>query len=227
MAIVKDARTTSATPRATDAYEAHEYTTGEVLSAAVLNATEVGLAKTNAAVRALEQPSIVVNTLEAGESASATYANGTLTLNVPKGDTGAQGEPGSQGIQGPKGDKGETGPQGPQGATGATGPQGPKGDTGDTGPQGEKGEQGDPGAQGEQGPAGATGARGPGWFSSPAAVTASAQNALTGLKPSNDVIPVAIGDQVIDLTTSQVFVITAVDDTNYTVGAAVGMLTQE
>ena len=233
MAIVKDARVASITPRVTEAYEAHEYTPGEVLSASVLNTTETGLAKTNAAVRALEQPTIKVNTLEAGELASASYANGEFTFNVPKGDTGAQGEQGPKGekgdtgAQGPKGDKGDTGdvgpqgPQGPQGATGETGPQGPKGDTGDTGPQGEKGEQG------EQGPAGATGARGPGWFSSPTAVTASSQNALTGLRPSNDVIPAAIGDQVVDLTTSQVFVITAVDGTNYTVGAAVGMLIQE
>lgn len=236
MAIVKDARVASVTPRVTEAYEAHEFTTGEVLSASVLNTTEIGLAKTNAAVRALEQPTIKVNTLEAGELASASYANGEFTFNVPKGDTGAQGEQGPKGekgdtgAQGPKGDKGDTGdvgpqgPQGPQGATGETGPQGPKGDTGDAGSQGEKGEQGDPGAQGEQGPAGATGARGPGWFSSPTAVTASSQNALTGLRPSNDVIPAAIGDQVVDLTTSQVFVITAVDGTNYTVGAAVGTL---
>ena len=131
MAIVKDARVASITPRVTEAYEAHEYMTGEVLSASVLNSTEVGLAKTNAAVRALEQPTIKVNTLEAGEPASASYANGEFTFNVPKGDTGAQGEQGPQGIQGPKGDKGDTGdvgPQGPQGATGETGPQGPKGD---------------------------------------------------------------------------------------------------
>lgn len=230
MAIVKDARVASVTPRATEAYEAHEYTTGEVLSASVLNTTETGLAKTNAAVRALEQPTIKVNTLEAGELASASYANGEFTFNVPKGDTGAQGEQGPKGekgdtgAQGPKGDTGATGPQGPKGDKGdkgETGAQGPKGDTGDAGPQGEKGEQGDPGAQG---PAGATGARGPGWFSSPTAVTASSQNALTGLRPSNDVIPAAIGDQVVDLTTSQVFVITAVDGTNYTVGAAVGTL---
>lgn len=212
MAIVKDARVASVTPRATEAYEAHEYTTGEVLSASVLNTTETGLAKTNAAVRALEQPTIKVNTLEAGEPASATYANGEFTFNVPKGDTGATGP------QGPKGDKGE------KGETGAQGEPGPKGDTGVAGAKGEKGDKGDTGVQGAQGPAGATGARGPGWFSSPTAVTASAQNALTGLRPSNDVIPVAIGDQVIDLTTSQVFVITAVDDTNYTVGAAVGNL---
>lgn len=179
MAIVKDARVASVTPRATEAYEAHEYTTGEVLSASVLNTTETGLAKTNAAVRALEQPTIKVNTLEAGEPASATYANGEFTFNVPKGDTGAQGE------QGPKGEKGDTGAQGPKGDTGATGPQGPKGD---------KGEQGEPGAQGEPGPKGDTGAAG------------------------------AKGDLVLDLTTSAIYSITAVDGTNYTVGAAVGNL---
>lgn len=45
----------------------------------------------------------------------------TLTLHIPRGDTG---------LQGP------TGPTGPQGETGATGPQGPTGATGPTGPTG-------------------------------------------------------------------------------------------
>lgn len=194
MAIVKDARVASVTPRATEAYEAHEYTTGEVLSASVLNTTETGLAKTNAAVRALEQPTIKVNTLEAGEPASATYANGEFTFNVPKGDTGAQGE------QGPKGDKGD---------------------------KGETGAQGEPGPKGDTGAAGAAGKNGVSVRASATAVTASSQNPLTGLQPSNSVIPVAIGDLVLDMTTSQMYVITAVDGTNYTVGAAVGNLTQE
>lgn len=233
MAIVKDARVASVTPRATEAYEAHEYTTGEVLSASVLNTTETGLAKTNAAVRALEQPTIKVNTLEAGEPASATYANGEFTFNVPKGDTGAQGE------QGPKGEKGDTGAQGPKGDTGATGPQGPKGDKGDkgeTGAQGEpgpkgdtgaagaKGEKGDKGDAGAEGAAGAAGKNGASVRVSATAVTASSQNPLTGLTPSNDVLPVAKGDLVLDLTTSAIYSITAVDDTTYTVGAAVGTL---
>lgn len=233
MAIVKDARVASVTPRATEAYEAHEYTTGEVLSASVLNTTETGLAKTNAAVRALEQPTIKVNTLEAGEPASATYANGEFTFNVPKGDTGAQGE------QGPKGEKGDTGAQGPKGDTGATGPQGPKGDKGDkgeTGAQGEPGPKGDTGAagakgeKGDKGDAGAKGAAGEAGKNgasvrvSATAVTASSQNPLTGLTPSNDVLPVAQGDLVLDLTTSAIYSITAVDGTNYTVGAAVGNL---
>ena len=233
MAIVKDARVASVTPRVTEAYEAHEYTPGEVLSASVLNTTETGLAKTNAAVRALEQPTIKVNTLEAGEPASATYANGEFTFNVPKGDTGAQGE---QGPKGEKGDKGDTGAQGPKGDTGATGPQGPKGDKGETGAQGEPGPKGDAGAagakgekgdKGETGAKGATGAAGKNGASvrvSATAVTASSQNPLTGLTPSNDVLPVAQGDLVLDLTTSAIYSITAVDDTNYTVGAAVGNL---
>lgn len=227
MAISRNVRTAPATPRTTDAYEAHEYTTGEVLSASLLNTTETGLAKTNAAVRALEQPTIQVNTLEAGEPASATYANGMFTFNVPKGDTGAQGEQGPKGdkgdtgAQGPKGDTGDVGPQGPQGAKGETGEQGPKGDKGDTGAQGPKGDKGE---TGEQGATGAAGKNGASIRVSATAVTASSQNALTGLTPANDVLPVAIGDLVLDLTTSSIYSITAVDDTNYTVGAAVGNL---
>ena len=61
-------------------------------------------------VEELEAFSVVISTLPAGSSATASYSDGVLTLGIPKGDTGA------------------TGPQGPQGATG---PQGPKGDTGD------------------------------------------------------------------------------------------------
>ena len=78
-------------------------------------------------------------TLPEGSSATASYSNGTLTLGIPKGDTGEQG------IQGPKGDKGD------KGDTGATGAKGDKGDKGDTGAQGIQGEQGIQGIQGEKG----------------------------------------------------------------------------
>lgn len=221
MAITKDVRTATAAPRATDKYEAHEWQAGEVLSASTLNATEQALAKTNAGVRALEQPSITVNTLEAGEPASASYAGGTFTFNIPKGDTGATGAQGPQGVQGPKGDTGATGPKGDkgdkgdQGETGATGPQGPKGDQGDAGPQGERG---------EQGPAGAAGKNGTCFRISATAVTASSQNPLTNLTPADDVIAVAQGDIVLDATTSALYCISAVDEDNYTVGAAVATL---
>lgn len=239
MAITKDVRTAAAAPRATDKYEAHEWQAGEVLSASTLNATEQALAKTNAGVRALEQPSITVNTLEAGEPASASYAGGTFTFNIPKGDTGATGAQGPQGVQGPKGDTGATGPKGDkgdkgdkgeQGETGATGPQGPKGDQGDAGPQGEKGDKGDAGAagaqgeRGEQGPAGAAGKNGTCFRISATAVTASSQNPLANLTPAKDVIAVAQGDIVLDATTSAMYCISAVDETNYTVGAAVATL---
>jgi hypothetical protein len=104
------------------------------------------------------------------------------TVQGPKGDTGATG---AQGPQGVKGDTGATGAQGPQGlkgdtgtagadglpgakgdtgATGAQGPQGVKGDTGATGAQGPQGVKGDTGATGAQGPQGVkgdTGATGP------------------------------------------------------------------
>ncbi|HEY1419951.1 MAG TPA: hypothetical protein VGG90_04490 [Candidatus Dormibacteraeota bacterium] len=80
-----------------------------------------------------------------------------------KGDTGATG---AQGPQGVKGDTGATGAQGAQGvkgdtgATGAQGPQGAKGDTGATGAQGPQGVKGDTGAQGPAGPAGTGGGGG-------------------------------------------------------------------
>jgi len=111
------------------------------------------------------------------------YPDGTLqtsaTVQGPKGDTGAAGPQGAQGIKGDTGDPGATGSQGAQGvkgdtgdtgATGAQGAQGVKGDTGDTGAtgaqgaQGIKGDTGDPGAtgsQGAQGVKGDTGVAGP------------------------------------------------------------------
>ena len=111
-------------------------------------------------------------TLPAGSSATASYADGVLTFGIPKGDTGPAGPQGIRGEAGPQGIQGERGPQGPQGetgetgATGATGPQGPqgiqgergpKGDTGATGPVGPQGPKGDTGATGPQGPKGDTG----------------------------------------------------------------------
>ena len=105
--------------------------------------------------------------------------------------------------------KGDTGSQGPKGATGERGLQGPKGDKGDTG---------------EQGPTGAAGKNGASIRVSATAVTASSANALTGLTPSNDVLPVAVGDIVLDATNKALYAITQVDGANYTVGAALATL---
>lgn len=52
-----------------------------------------------------ENFSVVVNTLPAGSTATASYADGVLTLGIPKGDTGATGPQGPQGV---KGDTGAT-----------------------------------------------------------------------------------------------------------------------
>jgi hypothetical protein len=91
-------------------------------------------------------------------------------LWVAKGEPGAQGPAGPQGLQGEQGEPGPQGPAGPQGLQGQQGepgpqgPQGSKGDQGDQGPQGPqglKGDQGDPGPQGPQGPQGLQGETGP------------------------------------------------------------------
>jgi hypothetical protein len=79
----------------------------------------------------------------------------TLQRAGVKGDTGAVGPAGPQGIQGVKGDTGETGPAGPQGV------QGVKGDTGAAGLDGAAGVAGPPGPQGVKGDTGATGPAGP------------------------------------------------------------------
>jgi hypothetical protein len=133
-----------------------------------------------------------VTTGAAGSPASATITgtppSQTLSMAIPKGDTGAQGIQGATGSTGPQG---ATGPQGVKGDTGATGSQGPIGNTGPTGPPnslavgtittGAPGSaasatitgtppsqtlsmaipRGDVGAQGPQGVKGDTGATGP------------------------------------------------------------------
>ena len=86
-----------------------------------------------------------------GEKSVVTVSKGL----IDKGETGATGPQGKQGV------KGDTGPQGPQGVKGDTGPQGPKGVKGDTGPQGPQGLKGDTGSQGPQGVKGDTGPQGP------------------------------------------------------------------
>lgn len=79
-------------------------------------------------------------TAEQGDNVSVTQSKTAkgieLKFTIPKGEPGAQGEPGL---------KGDVGPEGPPGI------QGEKGDKGDTGPQGEKGEVGPEGPQGESG----------------------------------------------------------------------------
>jgi len=104
-------------------------------------------------------------------------------LTGPKGDTGATGPQGEQGVPGNDGATGLQGDQGVPGNDGASaydlwadaghtgalpeflasliGPQGPKGDAGATGPQGPKGDAGATGPQGLKGTTGATGPQGP------------------------------------------------------------------
>ena len=130
------------------AYEGHNWQNDEVITANLLNAMEDGIEKGNSDGIA----SVTVNTLDAGESATASVGGGVLTLGIPKGE---KGDTGAAGAQGPAGPAGATGPAGPKGEKGDTGSQGPAGATGPTGPKGEKGDTG------SQGPAGATGAAGP------------------------------------------------------------------
>lgn len=87
------------------AYEGHNWQDDEVITADLLNAMEGGIEKGNSDGIA----SVTVNTLDAGESATASVSGGVLTLGIPKGE------------------KGDTGSQGPAGATGAAGAAGAAG----------------------------------------------------------------------------------------------------
>ncbi|XP_016006876.2 macrophage receptor MARCO [Rousettus aegyptiacus] len=89
-----------------------------------------------------------------------------------RGERGAPGPPGRQGLPGIKGEAGLQGPKGApgnQGATGTPGPQGEKGSKGDgglvgpkgeTGAKGDKGDLGRPGLQGQKGTKGDSGVPG-------------------------------------------------------------------
>lgn len=219
----------------TEEYLVHKWTKGEVINEANLNNIEQGLKKSTDAIRSLETAAVEVETLEAGEQATAQYdaASNTWYFAVPKGDQGKQGLQGAQGEQGAKGDTGERGLQGAQGPAGVAGPKGDKGDKGDTGatgaagPAGARGGQGPAGARGEQGQKGEkgdTGARGNCFRVANAAVTASAaSNPIANLTPSNSDIPVAVNDLVID-NAKKIYKITAVSGSNFTASALIATL---
>ena len=201
MAVSKFTRQVKAAATLPD-YERTEWADGTRLAEAPLNNIENGLSNATRAIQGLQQPSIEVNTIEAGEQATATYENGVFTFNVPKGDKGLQG------------------PQGAQGAAGRDGAQGPAGATGPAGPAGAKGEKGEAGA------AGAAGKNGASFRVSTAAVTASnAENQLSNLKPDNGTIPVAVGDVVLDKTNKKLYTVTAVTGgTKWTSSAEIATL---
>lgn len=201
MAVSKFTRQVKAAATLPD-YERTEWADGTRLAEAPLNNIENGLSNATRAIQGLQQPSVEVNTIEAGEQATATYENGVFTFNVPKGD---------RGLQGPQGAPGENGRDGVQGPAGATGP---------AGPAGAKGEKGEAGA------AGAAGKNGASFRVSTAAVTASnAENQLSNLKPDNRTIPVAVGDVVLDSTNKKLYTVTAVTGgTKWTASALIATL---
>ncbi len=210
----------------TEEYLLHKWTKGEVINEANLNNIEQGLKKSTDAIRSLETAAVEVETLEAGEQATAQYdaASNTWYFAVPKGDQGRQGLQGAQGEQGAKGDTGERGLQGAQGPAGVAGPKGDKGDKGDTGATGAAGPAGARGEQGQKGDKGDTGARGNCFRVANAAVTASAAtNPIANLTPSNSDIPVAVNDLVID-NTKKIYKITAVSGSNFTASALIATL---
>lgn len=210
----------------TEEYLLHKWTKGEVINEANLNNIEQGLKKSTDAIRSLETAAIEVETLEAGEQATAQYdaASNTWYFAVPKGDQGKQGLQGAQGERGAKGDTGERGLQGAQGPAGVAGPKGDKGDTGATGAAGPAGPAGARGEQGQKGEKGDAGARGNCFRVANAAVTASgATNPIANLTPSNSDIPVAVNDLVID-NTKKIYKITAVSGSNFTASALIATL---
>lgn len=210
----------------TEEYLLHKWTKGEVINEANLNNIEQGLKKSTDAIRSLETAAVEVETLEAGEQATAQYdaASNTWYFAVPKGDQGKQGLQGAQGEQGAQGAKGDTGERGLQGAQGPAGVAGPKGDKGDTGATGAAGPAGARGEQGQKGEKGDAGARGNCFRVANAAVTASAAtNPIANLTPSNSDIPVAVNDLVID-NTKKIYKITAVSGSNFTASALIATL---
>lgn len=195
MAVSKFTRQVKAAATLPD-YERTEWADGTRLAEAPLNNIENGLSNATRAIQGLQQPSIEVNTIEAGEQATATYENGVFTFNVPKGD---------RGLQGPQGAPGENGRDGAPGTPGAAGA---------------------PGKNGTNGTNGTNGKNGASFRVSTAAVTASnAENQLSNLKPDNRTIPVAVGDVVLDSTNKKLYTVTAVTGgTKWTASALIATL---
>ena len=208
---MKTIKLASGAGAATQDYEPVQWLDGAIISATGMNNIEQGIARATRGVQQLETATITVNTLEAGEQATASYAKGHFEFNVPKGDQGepgadgAKGEPGEAGRQGPKGDRGDAGPAGPTGPAGAAGAKGDKGD------KGEKGEKGE------------TGARGASFRFYTKAVTASGSNTMAELKPGNDAVPVAVGDVVMD-NTKKFYTVASVSGSNWTASAQQGSI---
>ena len=183
MAVSKFTRQVKAAATLPD-YERTEWADGTRLAEAPLNNIENGLSNATRAIQGLQQPSIEVNTIEAGEQATATYENGVFTFNVPKGD---------KGLQGPQGAPGEPGRDGAPGTPGAAGAPGA------------------PGKNGANGTNGTNGKNGASFRVATSAVTADANNEFSKLKPDNAKIPVAVGDTVLDKSSKKLYEITAVN----------------
>lgn len=185
-------------------YERTEWVNGAKLAEAPLNNLEAGVYRATQGVKALETATVEVNTLEAGEAATATYENGKWTFNVPKGDKGAQG---------------------PQGAAGAPGRDGAAGPAGPSGPKGDKGEPGSAGAAGAVGPAGAKGDRGNcfRFYSKAVTATTADANTVAELSPNKDTIPLSVGDVVL-ANDKKVFTITAIKGDKWTASAQLAQL---
>ncbi len=158
-----DATVTAVTEQATNAANS--------ATAAASSASAASTSAANAAQSAIDAADAsrltagTTTTGNPGTSASVAITGDAgsqvVAFTIPRGDVGATG---AQGIQGIKGDTGDTGAQGIQGIQGDIGPQGDQGIQGiqgDTGAQGIQGDTGPQGIQGIQGDTGATGATGP------------------------------------------------------------------
>ena len=226
-----------AQPRAVS-FTPNNWADGQIITADKLNATDAGVSSAVNAINALQSATATATSLAAGSAPTVTFSGTAWAFGIPQGANGDKGDKGDAGPQGPAGPKGDTGEQGPAGTPGAKGDKGDQGEQGPQGiqgpagqdgtdgaqgPAGPKGDKGDKGDTGAQGPAGARGPKGIGLYVSTAAVTASSANALTGL-PQNAVQAIAVGDCVLDATTKAIFQVTAVDGTNFTVGAAIATL---
>lgn len=116
---------------ATSAYTPHVWEDSELITKEKLNQIETGIKTVTDGVIAVETngpiSSVSVETLEAGEEAEASFAEGVLTLKIPKGDKGDKGDAGAQGQKGDRGDAGAQGAKGDKGETGSAGPAGTRG----------------------------------------------------------------------------------------------------
>lgn len=166
-------------------YKRKDWQNGQIIQASDLNDHENQLDAITKIIQALEKllsnVELNVNMINHDQAGDGSFADGVMTLNIPRG------EPGPRGLQGVQGEPGRDGTNGRDGAAGRNGVDGANGRDGTNGKNGAS------------------------FRVATQTVTANDQNAFANVVPTHDLIAIAIGDTVLDKGTKKLYKITAVN----------------